>query len=80
MNIDYFFTDFTEIRTFRALSPHTIASYRDTFRLILRFAEVKLKKAHRSLFWTISIPNSSARSWMTLSKTGATPPRVATSA
>ena len=29
----------------RRVSPHTIASYRDTFRLILQFAEVKLKKA-----------------------------------
>jgi site-specific recombinase XerD len=28
----------------RRVSPHTIASYRDTFRLILQFAEVKLKK------------------------------------
>ena len=29
----------------RQSSPHTIASYRDTFRLMLKFAEVKLKKA-----------------------------------
>ncbi len=29
----------------RQVSPHTIASYRDTFRLMLKFAEVKLKKA-----------------------------------
>jgi integrase/recombinase XerD len=29
----------------RRVSPHTIASYRDTFRLLFRFAEVKVKKA-----------------------------------
>src|SRR3989442_11619506 len=28
----------------RHVSPHTIASYRDTFRLLLQFATVKLKK------------------------------------
>jgi len=33
----------------RRVSPHTIASYRDTFRLILQFAEVKLKKAPSTL-------------------------------
>lgn len=37
-----FFTD-RMIRQ-RAASPHTIASYRDTFRLLLRFAERCLKK------------------------------------
>jgi integrase/recombinase XerD len=33
----------------RHVSPHTIASYRDTFRLLFRFAEVKLKKAPSTL-------------------------------
>ena len=28
----------------RQVSPHTIASYRDTFRLLLRFAQKRLKK------------------------------------
>jgi integrase/recombinase XerD len=29
----------------RKASPHTIASYRDTFRLLLQFAEKRLTKA-----------------------------------
>jgi integrase/recombinase XerD len=33
----------------RHVSQHTIASYRDTFRLLFRFAEVKLKKAPSTL-------------------------------
>lgn len=28
----------------RQASPHTIGSYRDTFRLLLRFAQTRLKK------------------------------------
>jgi hypothetical protein len=28
----------------RRVSPHTIASYRDTFRLLLRFVELRLGK------------------------------------
>lgn len=42
-----FFTD----RLFRQrrASPHTIASYRDSFRLVLRFANVRLGKAPSSL-------------------------------
>src|SRR2546425_10297492 len=30
-------------------SPHTIAAYRDTFRLVLRFAKATLKRAPSSL-------------------------------
>jgi site-specific recombinase XerD len=33
----------------RRVSPHTIASYRDTFRLLLRFAEKRLRKAPSSV-------------------------------
>jgi len=33
----------------RAASPHTVASYRDTFRLLLRFAEGRLGKAPSKL-------------------------------
>ena len=33
----------------RQASPHTIASYRDTFRLLLGFAERRLKKAPSAL-------------------------------
>lgn len=33
----------------RRASPHTIASYRDTFRLLLRFAQGQLGKAPTQL-------------------------------
>lgn len=33
----------------RDVSPHTVASYRDTFRLLLRFAQRELRKAPSSL-------------------------------
>src|SRR5436309_7847639 len=33
----------------RRVSPHTIASYRDTFRLLLRFVQAKLRKAPTQL-------------------------------
>jgi site-specific recombinase XerD len=38
-----FFTD--RLMSQRQASPHTIASYRDTFRLLLRFAQLQLKKS-----------------------------------
>lgn len=38
-----FFT--TRLMTQRKVSPHTIASYRDTFRLLLQFAQKRLRKA-----------------------------------
>jgi len=49
----------------RRASPHTIASYRDTFRLLLKFAEKRLAKVPSGLtmedlnapFWE--------RSWIT---------------
>ena len=37
-----FFT--TRLMTQRKVSPHTIASYRDTFRLLLQFAQKRLHK------------------------------------
>src|ERR1035441_8250998 len=33
----------------RKVSPHTIASYRDTFRLLLQFAQKRLRKAPSQL-------------------------------
>lgn len=45
--LESFFTD-RLVRQRRA-SPHTIASYRDTFRLLLGFAERRLKKAPSAL-------------------------------
>src|SRR5882757_4984056 len=42
-----FFT--TRLMTQRKVSPHTIASYRDTFRLLLQFAQKRLHKAPSQL-------------------------------
>ena len=41
-----FFT--TRLMTQRRVSPHTIASYRDTFRLLLQFAQKRVRKAPSS--------------------------------
>ena len=45
--IQRFFTEY--LVTQRALSPRTIASYRDTFRLLLRFAADHLRRAPSAL-------------------------------
>ena len=45
--LETFFLD--RLRQQRRMSPYTIASYRDTFRLLLRFAERRLKKAPSTL-------------------------------
>jgi integrase/recombinase XerD len=42
-----FFT--VRLMTQRKVSPHTIASYRDTFRLLLQFAQKRLRKAPSQL-------------------------------
>jgi site-specific recombinase XerC len=42
-----FFT--TRLMTQRKASPHTVASYRDTFRLLLQFAQKRLRKAPSQL-------------------------------
>src|SRR5580693_10024284 len=42
-----FFT--IRLMTQRKVSPHTIASYRDTFRLLLQFAQKRLRKAPSQL-------------------------------
>ena len=42
-----FFT--TRLMTQRKVSPHTIASYRDSFRLLLQFAQQRLRKAPSQL-------------------------------
>lgn len=46
--LEAFFTD--RLMRQRQASPHTIASYRDTFRLLLEFTNHKLKKAPSALF------------------------------
>jgi site-specific recombinase XerD len=45
--LEAFFTD--HLMRQRQVSPHTIASYRDTFRLLLEFVQLRLKKAPSSL-------------------------------
>src|SRR6202043_2506127 len=42
-----FFSD--RLMTQRKVSPHTIASYRDTFRLLFQFAQKRLRKAPSEL-------------------------------
>ena len=37
----------------RRASPHTIGSYRDTFRLLLNFAEKRLNVRRQNLRWRI---------------------------
>jgi integrase/recombinase XerD len=39
----------TRLMNQRKASPHTIASYRDTFRLLLQFAHERLRKAPSQL-------------------------------
>jgi site-specific recombinase XerC len=39
--LEAFFTD--RLMRQRQASPHTIASYRDTFRLLLEFVQLRLK-------------------------------------
>jgi len=45
--LEAFFTD--RLMRQRQVSPHTIAAYRDTFRLLLGFAQQRLKKAPSTL-------------------------------
>ena len=45
--LEAFFTD--RLMRQRQASPHTIASYRDTFRLFLEFVSLRLKKAPSAL-------------------------------
>src|SRR6202790_728504 len=50
-----FFT--TRLMTQRKVSPHTISSYRDTFRLLLQFAQKRLHKSPARLaFQEIDAP------------------------
>jgi hypothetical protein len=45
--VQLFFTD--RLRTQLGASPHTIAAYRDTFRLLLQFASKHLRRAPSQL-------------------------------
>jgi len=44
--LEAFFTE--RLRGERAASPHTVAAYRNTFRLLLRFAAARLGRASPS--------------------------------
>jgi hypothetical protein len=70
-----FFTD--RLMAQRHASPHTIASYRDTFRLLLLFAKTQLKKLPCQLLLEDSMPadRSLSVNW----KTSTQYPAVATS-
>jgi integrase/recombinase XerD len=48
--LEAFFTD--RLIAQRRVSPHTVASYRDTFRLLLRFAQLELGKSPSDLAMT----------------------------
>ena len=48
--LETFFTD--RLIAQRRVSPHTVASYRDTFRLLLQFAQKELGKSPSKLVMT----------------------------
>lgn len=48
--LETFFTD--RLIAQRRVSPHTVASYRDTFRLLLKFAQTELGKSPSKLAMT----------------------------
>lgn len=64
----------------RALSPRTVGAYRDTFRLLLTFAEQVTGKPPTSLGSLISMPTSYWRSSTTSNKCGTMALGVATHA
>src|SRR5437660_11882836 len=49
-----FFTD--RLMGQRRVSPHTVASYRDTFRLLLKFAQERLKEPSKLRLAEIDVP------------------------
>jgi site-specific recombinase XerC len=52
--LEAFFTD--RLMRQRQASPHTIVSYRDTFRLLLQYAQQQLHKAPSALTWCAASP------------------------
>jgi site-specific recombinase XerC len=56
----------------RDASPHTIAAYRDSFRLLLAFLHEQTGKPPSKLKLEVSMPRGSRRSSAILSKTAAT--------
>ena len=72
-----FFT--TRLMTQRKVSPHTINSYRDTFRLLLQFVQKRLHKAPAQLGSSIWMPLWSGRSWKIWKTAGTMVPEAGTS-
>ena len=71
-----FFT--TRLMTQRKVSPHTIASYRDTFRLLLQFAQKRLRKAPSQLGLDDLDASLSGRSWKIWRTAGTMAPEAGT--
>lgn len=67
--IERYFTE--RLMRQRNASANTIASYRDTFRLLFTFAQARLRKPHRPWLSTIWTCLSSARSSLILRRSGA---------
>jgi hypothetical protein len=66
--LQLFFTE--RLARQRQASPQTVISYRNTFRLLLRFLQQRTGKAPSHLDWDDLSPRRSPRSWTT-SKTAA---------
>ena len=69
-----FFT--TRLMAQRKVSSHTIASYRDTFRLLLRFAGQRLHKAPSALALADLDPAGLRRLWRGVPVSGVRPGRA----
>ena len=69
--IERYFTD--RLMRQRNVSANTIASYRDTFRLLFSFAQTRLRKPPSALSLGDLDAPLSARSWL-ISKRSAAPP------
>ena len=71
-----FFT--TRLMMQRKVSPHTIASYRDTFRLLLQFAQKRLRKAPSQLGLGDLDASLVGRSWKIWNTAGTMAPEAGT--
>ena len=71
-----FFTD--RLTAQLQASPNTIAGYRDTFRLLFRFASQRRNRPPTKLRSRTSIPHSSATSSPTSRRSAATAPAAET--
>jgi hypothetical protein len=76
--LQLFFTE--RMANQRQASPATITSYRNTFRLLLRFMQDRTGKAPSALDWADLDVGRSRRSWTTSKPPGITVPAAATPA